>query len=194
MALDKVIVSPYNHQTGTIDITYDDEYFSDISYNQNTGEITFTYNDQIIKSFVYVLLNYRRYDVAYSYEMEGGTSLLTIEGYEVPCPSRYRMTSSTIVDSGRNSKGILITTLVREGIRKIELEWNYLTAKNFEDIMSILESDFKLVCDYYDTILGEHAIKEFYSGDRSGINAQQCLDENGKIVGYENVKISLVEV
>ena len=191
---DPITVSEFDSTTGCITVTYDTDYFSDVSYDSTTGEITFTYNSDKITSFVYVLLNGRKYNVTYTYEQVANT-LLNIEGYDVPYPSSYKMTSTTLVDSGRNSQGIVVSNLVREGIRKLELTWKWLSAQNLQDIMSIIENNsFKLNVVYYDTILGDFSSKEFYSGDRVSISAKQSLDVNGKIVGYENVKISLVEV
>ena len=194
MANEKISVSEYNKTLGTINVSYDDEYFTDVSYNATTGEVSISFDDTKISSFVYVLISGNLYLCTYTYETENPKSLLEIEGVEIPYPTHYRMMSSTIVDSGRNNKGIMVGSVVREGVRKLELEWNYLSAQNLQQIMTLLESKFELGCVYYDTIQGDWLSKTFYAGDRECLSAKQRLDSQGKIVGYENVRISLVEV
>ena len=128
---------------------------------------------------------------------------------DLPTPSDYKMTSSTLVDSARNANGIVVSEVVREGVRKIEMTWLFLTQAQFSLIAQCFESpngDFMCYLNYFDTIRGvyvdsytEYADsaqtirRHFYCGDRVSDTAKVKLDSNGKITGYANVKLSLIE-
>ena len=137
----------------------------------------------------------------------------------LPCPSKYRMTSTSIVDGSRNSKGKMIGTIVREGIRKIEIEWNFLSVANFSLVAKLFEGadtggngNFSCYTKYFDSVIGDfinsesgfttlnNVVKgttdprEFYVGDRITDTAQITLDKiTGMPIGYSNVKLSLIE-
>lgn len=130
----------------------------------------------------------------------------------LPTPSNYKMTSSTLVDNSRNSSGIVIGQTVREGVRKIEMTWNFLDQTQFSLIAKLFESasvggtgNFMCYLYYYDTIrgayidsytetIGNTGIKRhFYVGDRVSDTAKVKLSANGTIEGYANVKLSLIE-
>ena len=132
----------------------------------------------------------------------------------IPTPSTYKMTSTTLVDSSRNTKGIVVSQVVREGIRKIEVTWKFLSQDNYSLIAKLFEDasvggtgGFMCYLKYYDTIRGtlidsssEHIMgdaslpyRTFYVGDRVSDNAQLKLDSQNKIQGYANVKLSLIE-
>ena len=59
-------------------------------------------------------------------------SLVTVNGRELPEPSSYDATTSTIVDSGRNVQGKVVGSVVRHDVAKISLKWNYLTTKRLQ--------------------------------------------------------------
>lgn len=134
-----------------------------------------------------------------------------------PACSDYKMTSTTLVDSARNSKGYVVSTIVREGIRKIELKWNYLSLDDFAYLAQLFEGtrtggvgNFFCYCTYFDTIVGalvnsesdnhftdengNNVARLFYVGDRVCDTANIKLDSNNKPIGYTNVSLSLIEV
>lgn len=117
----------------------------------------------------------------------------------LPAPSHYKMTSSTLVDSARNSEGVVIGNVIRGGVRKIEMSWNFLTQAQFTLIASFFEIDFFFDCYYYDTITGQMETKQMYVGDRVSESAEIVAnyDSSGNIIsinGYANVSLSLIEV
>ena len=118
-----------------------------------------------------------------------------------PTPSTYKMTSSTFVDSARNSKGYVVGSVIRSGVRQVALSWNFLTQAQFTAIANFFETDdhFYFECQYYDTITGQMETKDMYVSDRVSDNAQIKveIDANGNITsvkGYNNVNLTLVEV
>lgn len=119
----------------------------------------------------------------------------------LPVPSDYKMTISTLVDSARNSKGEVIGQIVREGVRKIELVWNYLTIDQFKTIARLFTSksyggvsgSFFNYVRFFDTENGDFVNGVYmYPSDRITDTAHIKL-VNGKPVGYENVRLALVE-
>lgn len=116
-----------------------------------------------------------------------------------PTPSTYKMTSSTFVDSARNTKGVVVGSVIREGVRAIEMSWNFLDQTQFTLVASFFDTNFYFECQYYDTITGQMETKNMYCSDRPSDMAQikVDLDANGNITsvkGYEGTTISLIEV
>lgn len=126
----------------------------------------------------------------------------------------YKMTSTTIVDSSRNAKAEVVSNIIREGIRKIELNWQFLdradfsyVAKLFEDASVGGNGAFMFYVKYFDTIRnalidsnadvigGVTKERKFYINDRVSDTAKIKLDElTGFPIGYTNVKLSFIEV
>lgn len=127
---------------------------------------------------------------------------------KIPANYDYKMTSETVVDSARNSKGFVVATVIREGIRKIELKWNYLTKTEYSNLMQLFESkyngSFFFYCKYFDEVAGNVIDSEtdlidgqprmFYVGNRVGDVAKIKLDSSGYPIGYVGVTLSLIEV
>ena len=132
----------------------------------------------------------------------------------IPTPSTYKMTSSTIVANSRNVQGVVIPQVVREGIRKIEVTWRFLTQAQFSLVAKLFEDPsvggtgaFTCYLKYYDTIRGtlvdssseyiagdsSQPYRQFYVGDRVSDTAQLQLNLDNSIKGYTNVKLSLIE-
>lgn len=132
---------------------------------------------------------------------------------DLPAPIGYKMTSTTLVNGARNSKGFVVSSVIREGIRKIELVWNFLSVAQFSAVAKLFEGtatggngSFSFYVDYFDTVIGDfvnsqtdyltpnnNQPREFYVGDRVTDTAKIKLDENSKPIGYTNVKLSLIE-
>ena len=140
---------------------------------------------------------------------------------DLPAPSTYRMTSTTLVDSARNTKGKVVATVVREGIRKVEISWKFLTIAQFSTIAKLFEGSqtggngaFSFYVKYFDTVIGDFIdsengftnlgspatvygstdARQFYVGDRITDTAQITLDKSdGSPKGYTDVKLSLIE-
>ena len=127
--------------------------------------------------------------------------LVKVDTTWLPAPSTYRMTASTLVNNSRNADGVFVGSVIRTGIRKIEMTWKFLTQAQYTLIANLFETDATFVNSvyYYDTITGSYQTKNMYVGDRVSENAEivAVKDSNGYITqinGYANVKLSLIEV
>lgn len=64
-------------------------------------------------------------------------ALVSVNGVDLPEPSSYSATTSTIVDSGRNVQGKVVGSVVRHDVAKVALKWKYLTANLLTSVNSL---------------------------------------------------------
>ena len=121
--------------------------------------------------------------------------------YVLPCPSEYQVNSSTLVDSGRNGSGVVVGTIIRNSVRSIEITWNFLDKDTFAGIARLFDTatydnkhgSFYVSATFFDPTANTTITKTMYPSDRITNTAHIKL-VNGEPVGYEQVKLTLVEV
>lgn len=132
----------------------------------------------------------------------------------LPCPSDYSGGASTLVDSGRNTQGQVVGSVIASDVAKIELKWNFLTVAEYSKIAKLFEpayyggdtSVFMRACSFFDVIKGSwngsvdtapdiynNHCKVFYPGDRKVSFAKMVLNENGTPKGYSGVSLNLID-
>lgn len=118
---------------------------------------------------------------------------LTINGHEIPTPKRgLKPTVSTLVDSARNANGAVVGQRVCRDQYKLDaLEWPWLTAEQWSNILRILSAFFVNVT-FPDPVTNEKITLKMYCGDRSA--EPYWLDESGKPTHYCNCKVNLIDV
>ena len=124
-----------------------------------------------------------------------GTTMITM-----PISSTYKTTSTTLVDSARNSQGEVVASVVRAGIRKIEMSWRVITITDYAKLGSFFNTNFDFYAYYFDQDTNSWLTKHCYVGDR----VADALDEKkfkttarGGLLEPEfikNFKISLIEM
>ena len=94
---------------------------------------------------------------------------LAINGYELPPPKRgVSVIVTTVVDSGRDANGAVVGQRVGRDQYKIDgLEWPWLTAAQWERILSIL-SNFFVYVTFNDPVTNSRKTLKMYPGDRTG--------------------------
>lgn len=132
---------------------------------------------------------------------------------ELPTPTDYSGISTTLVDSGRNSDGVVIADVIKSDIAKVEMKWNFLTVAQYSAIAKLFEpkyndddmSVFFRPVSFFDVIKGNYEgditqapsptnrIRLFYPSDRKVQFAKIKLDNNGKPIGYTNVSLNLID-
>ena len=124
-------------------------------------------------------------------------SLVSIAGYDLPNPSSYTGGSSTLVDSARNTAGVVIGSVIREDVAKIELSWNYLTTEQWARILKCFNSayggNFYNEVTFFNHTSGTYETRTFYVGDRTS-SGVFMLDDDGVPIGWKNPKLNLIEV
>ena len=129
---------------------------------------------------------------------------------ELPTPSDYQGSSSTLVDSARNDAGQVVGSVIASDIAKIELKWNFLTVEQYKNIARLFEpkygGSFYVPVSFFDVITGlfegkltkapndtDNVCRLFYCGDRKVAFAHIKLDSNGYPIGYQNVQLNLID-
>lgn len=125
-------------------------------------------------------------------------ALITVGGVELPQPSKYVGTTSTVVDSARNVAGYVVGAVIREGISKVEADFNYLTAAQLSSILKLFSAAhggaFFQTVEYFDQVENDWVTKQMYVGDRTTSGAHKLDPTTGAIVGWQGAHLSLVEV
>jgi len=117
---------------------------------------------------------------------------LEINGYELPPPKRgVRPTVTTVVDAGRNANGAVVGQRVGRDQYKIDsLEWSWLTADQWAQILNVL-SHFFVYVTFTDPVSNSLKTIKMYCGDRTA--EPYWVDENGKPTHYRNCKVNLID-
>lgn len=120
-------------------------------------------------------------------------AFLKINGYELPYPKRgVKPTVSTVVNSARNANGTVVGQRINRDLYKIDsLQFPWLTAKEWNKILSILNNFFVMVT-FQDPVTGTEKTIKMYCGDRSA--EPYWVDKNGKPTHYRNCKFNLIDV
>lgn len=120
-------------------------------------------------------------------------ALVSIGGYNLPEPSTYSATTSTIVDSARNVSGYVVGAVVRSDVAKVELSWKYLTAQQWANILSLFTTSFYNDVRFLNQATNNYEVRQMYVSDRSS-SMWRRNPETGAVMGYTNCTLSLVEV
>lgn len=120
-------------------------------------------------------------------------ALITVDGVAWPEPSEYSSNTSTLVDSGRNVQGVVVGSVIRHDVSKIEVKWRYLTARQWADVIGPFNTNFYVTVRFYDQSSAGYVTKQMYVSDRkSGMWRRH--PETGEVMGWVGCSLSLVEV
>ena len=120
------------------------------------------------------------------------TALVTVAGYELPEPSEYSASTSTLVDSARNVSGYVIGSVIRSDVAKVELKWRYLTAEQWAGVLRLFTNNFYNSVTFYNQASGSYTTRQMYVGDRSA-GMWRRHPSTGEIMGWTDCSLSLVE-
>jgi len=124
-------------------------------------------------------------------------ALVTIGNFPLPEPSEYTGETATIVDSARNLNGVMIGSVIRDDISKVECSWKFLTVEQWANINKLFiksaGGNFINSVTYFDQTFGEFRTKDMYVNDRtSGLWRRNPT--SGEIMGWVDCKLNLIEV
>lgn len=120
-------------------------------------------------------------------------ALVTIAGYELPEPSEYSASTSTLVDSARNVSGYVIGSVIRSDVAKVEIKWRYLTAVQWANVLRLFTNSFYNSVTFYNQSTASYTTRQMYVGDRSA-GMWRRHPSTGEVMGWTDCKLSLVEV
>lgn len=122
--------------------------------------------------------------------------LVRIGTFDVPEPSTYSSTTSTVVDSARNAQAVQIGAVVRDGLAKIELGWKFISASDWASLLA--QFDMKRGGSFYNDVeffnqdTNDWETRQMYVSDRT--SSIFLRNAQGGIKGYLNTRIALIEV
>ena len=123
-------------------------------------------------------------------------ALVTIAGHEIPDCSTYNGTVATVVDSGRNTQGVVVGAVIRENVGKVEMTWNFLTVEQWSDICALFDStrggSFMNEVEFFCPDMGGWITRDMYVSDRkAGVFMR---NPDGSIKGLKSCTVNLIEV
>lgn len=122
-------------------------------------------------------------------------AFIRINGNSYPQPRRgLNLIVSTIVDSARNTNGVVVGQKVGRDQQKInDLEWAYLTAEQWSAILKEFDKGFYATVTYPDMVNNRWTTRKMYPGDRTATPFH--IDENtGLPLDYLNCKVNIIDV
>lgn len=122
--------------------------------------------------------------------------LVTVANTPIPEPSKYSGTTATVVDSARNAKGYMVGAVIRDDVGKVELEYNFIEAQKWADLLSLFSTarggSFTNQVTFYCQDSNSWETREMYISDRT---ANVFLrNDDGSIRGFVNARIAFIEV
>lgn len=123
-------------------------------------------------------------------------ALVTVAGHDLPEPSTYSGTVSTIVDSGRNAEGVVVGAIIRENVGKIEQTWNFLTVEQWAEVCALFDGtrggSFYNSVEFFCPDMGGWVVRDMYVNDRTcGVFMR---NQDGSIRGLLGCSLNLIEV
>ena len=119
-------------------------------------------------------------------------ALVTISGYELPEPTTYSGSTSTMVDSGTSVSGHLLGSMIRSDMAQISLSWNYLSVADWARINQLFKQQYINTVRFFDQTAGAWIERDMYISDRSaGIWRR---DSVGGVLGWMGCSLQLMEV
>jgi hypothetical protein len=132
--------------------------------------------------------------------------VLGSEAFVVKTPSEYIGNTATIVDSARSTNGYMIGTVIRNGVAKIQMKWNFISAEDWAALLMQFEPEyggaFVRNITFFNQTTAQLETRQMYVSDRTSAgsflthNESTTSDPNkiGLPRGYLNAQLSLIEV
>ena len=129
----------------------------------------------------------------------GFRALVSVGGYDFPEPAKdgYTGNTSTLVDSARNTQGVMVGSVIRDDVAKVEMKWNYLTVEQWARILKCFSvkrgGKFINTVTFFCQDTGTWETRDMYVSDRKA-GAWRRHPETGDMMGWKDCSLSLVEV
>ena len=117
-------------------------------------------------------------------------ALVTVGDFDFPEPSTYKGNTATLVDSSRNVQGIMVGSVIRDDVGKVEMSWKYLTVEQWANILKCFSIDN---VTFFCQDIGDWTTRQMYVSDRNA-NVFRRDPKTGEMLGYTDVSLSLIEV
>lgn len=122
--------------------------------------------------------------------------MIKVAGHDIPEPSTYQATTSTVVDSARNAEAYMVGAVIRDDVAKASMSWNFISTQDWAYILSLFSikrgGAFTNQVELFLQDIGDWDTREMYVSDR--VANVFLRNKDGSIKGYTNASLSLVEV
>lgn len=123
-------------------------------------------------------------------------ALVSIGEYDLPEPSTYSATTSTVVDSARNADGYVVGAVIRDDVAKAELGWKFISAEDWATLLSKFSiakgGSFTNQVTFFCQDSNTWETREMYISDRTA--SVFLRNAEGNIRGYTGARIAFIEV
>lgn len=123
-------------------------------------------------------------------------ALVSIAGHDLPEPSTYSGTTSTVVDSGRNTEGVVVGAVIRDDIGKVEMTWRFITVQDWANVLKLFSikqgGSFVNSVTFFCQDTGDWETRQMYVNDRKANIFMRNPD--GSVKGYTDASLNLIEV
>lgn len=122
--------------------------------------------------------------------------MVTIAGKPIPEPSKYSGTTSTVVDSARNTQAQWVGSVIRDDLGKVDMSWNYISAEDWAYTLRLFSikhgGSFTNPVTFFCQDTNSWETRTMYVSDRT---ADVFLRrDDGSIRGYTGARLALIEV
>lgn len=119
-------------------------------------------------------------------------AFLIINNTKIPAPDiGANIVVATNVDNGKNADGAFVGQRVGREQYKIELlQWSYLDAKTWSDILKLF-SDFRVLVRFPDMVNNEFITLAMYPGNRSATPIE--FNDEGLPTLYKDCKVNIID-
>ena len=124
-------------------------------------------------------------------------ALVRVGDFDFPEPSSYKGNTSTLVDSARNTNGVVVGAVIRDDVGKVEMSWKYLTVEQWANILKCFSiargGNFYNNVTFFCQDIGDWTTRQMYVSDRKADMFRRD-PKTGAVLGYTDCSLSLVEV
>lgn len=97
----------------------------------------------------------------------------------------------TLVNSGRNTLGVVTAQKIGRDQEKTLMEWNFLSKDEWEEMLQFWDNNFFFNFTYYSRLGGGKITRKFYIGDRS--DRPYAIDDSGNPTAYQDCKANVID-
>lgn len=122
------------------------------------------------------------------------TSLTSNVRYYLPNPDMdggLQGLIATLVNSARNTEGIVTAQKIGRDQDKSTLKWNFLTKQEWETLVEFWENNFMFNLTYYSPVKHTFITRKFYVSDRT--YSYFNIDSSGSPTAYTDCSVALVD-
>ena len=124
-------------------------------------------------------------------------ALVRVGDFDFPEPSSYTGNTSTLVDSARNTNGVVVGAVIRDDVGKVEMSWKFLTVEQWANILKCFSlargGSFYNNVTFFCQDIGDWTTRQMYVSDRKAEMFRRD-PKTGAVLGYTDCSLSLVEV